>query len=121
MIKKGQSVKVKPNMKDYENANFDISGWQGRVVDIHDDPAGVFVEIQLDSITLRNLPEEYIEESINEDLDYENYIASADDLIVCEPRDTEADVHKAQEELTNEYFDMEYDEEDEADDKAKLN
>ncbi len=107
MLKKGQSVKVKPNTLDYESERYDISGWQGRVMDIDKNEDGTFIEVQWDSITLLAIPFEYIEESVEEDLEYENYILGEEDLIVCEPRDTEADVHRAQAQINNDYFEME--------------
>jgi hypothetical protein len=115
MLKKGQSVKVKPGTLDYESEKYDISGWQGRVMDIDKNEDGSFIEVQWDSITLLAIPFEYIEESVEEDLEYENYILGEEDLIACEPRDTEADVHRAQAQINNDYFEMD------DDDDAHLN
>jgi hypothetical protein len=106
-FKKGQSVVVNPNVKDYVNADYTIGGWQGRIIDIHEDKEGVFIEVQWDSITLRNMPEEYLEESVNEDLEYESYVLDPNDIQVCEPRDEESDVHKAVSEIEKTYFEFE--------------
>lgn len=104
MFKKGQSVRVKANTQDYNNPNFQISGWQGRIVDIDKEGNDTFIEVQWDSITLLAMPDEYVEESINEDLEYENYVLDSNDLELCMPRDTEADVHSAQAEIDKRYF-----------------
>ena len=110
MFKKGESVKVKPNTMDYEYGKYDLSDWQGRVIDIEKDSAGVYVEVQWDSITLKNIPFEFIADSVEEDLEYEHYILLETDLIACVPRDTEADVHSAQAQINNEYFEIDDDE-----------
>ena len=106
ILKKGISVQTRAGMKDYETGKFDMNGWQGRIVDFHEDAEGTFVEVQWDSITLLAMPDEYIEESINEDLDYENFVLDPKDLVECEPRDEEKDVHRAQAEIDSRYFDM---------------
>ena len=106
VFKKGQSVKTRADMKDYETGKFEMGNWQGRVVDFHSDEEGTFVEVQWDSVTLQNMPDEYIEESINEDLDYENFVLDPNDLELCEPRDEEKDVHRVQAEVDSRYFDM---------------
>lgn len=66
-IKIGDSVRVKPGVKDpdYEN---DMSGWQGRVTHIDTDE-GKFIEIAWDSITLNQMPVELIETSIEEKIE----------------------------------------------------
>jgi hypothetical protein len=106
MIKKGQSVKVKAGKKDYTTEQYDISGWQGRVIDIEQDAEGVYIEVQWDSITLLNMPFEFIEESVIDDLEYEHYILLEQDLIVCEARDTEGEVHSAQAKINSQYFEV---------------
>jgi hypothetical protein len=66
-IKIGDSVRVKPGVKDpdYEN---DMSGWQGRITHIDTDE-GKFIEIAWDSITLNQMPVELIETSIEEKIE----------------------------------------------------
>jgi hypothetical protein len=57
-IQLGDSVRVLRGVKDPELGT-DLSGWQGRVVNIKQDE-GVYIEIAWDSITLRNMPEEFV-------------------------------------------------------------
>lgn len=67
-IKIGDCVRVKPGVKnpDYE---YDLCGWQGRVTHIDTDD-GIYIEIAWDSITLDQMPAEYIKTSM-EDFSWE--------------------------------------------------
>jgi hypothetical protein len=54
----GDSVRVLPGVKD-QYTDIDLGGWQGRIVDI--EQAGeTYVEIAWGSITLRQMPADYI-------------------------------------------------------------
>jgi hypothetical protein len=107
MYKKGESVSVKAETLDYGQKKFDLGGWEGRVIDIEFSKAGIFVEVQWDSITLAAMPFEFIEASVEDDVEYENYILLEKDLLRSSPRDTEADVHRAQAEINHKFFEPE--------------
>jgi hypothetical protein len=64
-FKVGDSVKVKDAIMCPDDDSVCIGGWQGRISEIEDD--GI-VEISWDSITLRQLPDDYIRQSENEGL-----------------------------------------------------
>jgi len=61
--RKGDPVCVKSGTPCPDFPEFDIGGWQGRVVDLTwaDDPIEPVIGLALDSITLRSLPEQYFE------------------------------------------------------------
>ena len=62
----GDSVRVKPGMFDPDFEKYDMSGWQGRVA--HKDfEESEFLEIDCDSITLDQMPHEFIERSLEEE------------------------------------------------------
>jgi hypothetical protein len=96
----GDSVRFKSGVKDYD-FDIDIGRWQGRVVQLmteHDT-----VMIAFDSITLRNMPSDYIETCEEQGLGWSEYGADPDELEVVPPRDTPADVETAIAELSARY------------------
>jgi len=98
-MKKGTVVRVKPGVKDVD-FDADLSGWQGRVADVHDDR----VEVAWDSHTLRHeMPSEMITACEEQGLDWGVYFVSPQDLEPAEPRDTQADVEQAVEELARQH------------------
>jgi hypothetical protein len=64
LFKIGDSVQVREGMLCPDDEPVDISGWQGRIFEIDDNLVG----IRWDSITLEQLPLEYIKASEAEDL-----------------------------------------------------
>jgi hypothetical protein len=99
-ISVGDSVRFKPGVKDYD-FDVDIGGWQGRVVRFEREHATAVVAF--DSITLRNMPGEYIETCEEEGLGWSEYGSDPDDLEVVPPRDTPADVETTIAELSARY------------------
>ena len=99
-LSRGDSVRFKTGVKD---ADFDIdmSGWQGRVVSFEQEHGTVM--IAFDSITLRTMPDAYMETCEEQGLDWPEYGASPDELEVVPPRDTPQDVEDAIAELTARY------------------
>jgi hypothetical protein len=75
-----------------------IGGWQGRISDTGDD--GI-VEIFWDSVTLRQVPDEYIRQSEAEGLDWSKMCLSVDEIQSARPRDSEAQAVAALEEIEN--------------------
>jgi preprotein translocase subunit YajC len=56
----GNSVRVKQGIMSPDMEDLSISGWEGRVFEIEDD----LITIELDSLTLSKMPEEYIIDSL---------------------------------------------------------
>ena len=58
----GDSVKVKPHVLDPDTEAFSLEGWQGRIIDIRPQEDGTtIVDIEWDSLTLREMPQQSIE------------------------------------------------------------
>lgn len=96
----GDSVKVKPNVLDPDTEAFSLEGWQGRILDIRPQKDGTtIVDIEWDSITLREMPQQSIEACEEEGLDWTQMGLYPDDVEVTAERDTEQDVKHVQEEL----------------------
>jgi len=92
------SVKVKEGIMCPDDESVCIGGWQGRISDIGDD--GI-VEISWDSITLRQLPDEYIRQSETEGLDWAQMCLSIDEIEPAQARDSEAQAVAVAEEIEN--------------------
>jgi hypothetical protein len=91
-FKIGDSVRVK---QGEEASEFDckIGGWQGRIFDIcKNDKGEELIEIMWDSITLKNLPESFIEKCEDNEWDWGRMNLDSSTLEHAEPRDTEDDV-----------------------------
>jgi len=97
-FKIGDSVKVKEGIICPDNESVCIGGWQGRISDIGDD--GI-VEISWDSVTLIQLPDEYIRQSEAEGLDWSKMCLAVDEIQSARPRDSEAQAVAAAEEIEN--------------------
>ena len=91
-IKEGDSVRVKPGVKDpyYE---FDLNGWQGRVTHIDTDEIE-YIEVACDSVTLNQMSAELIETSIEGGFDYSLMWLNENEVVLTEPRYQQQDVEK---------------------------
>lgn len=87
-FKIGDYVKVKEGIMSPDVEDLVISGWQGRIYDITKDDNNTLVCIELDSITLKNLPDFYIENSEEEGLDYTRIHLWDKEVESAESRDT---------------------------------
>jgi len=95
-IKVGDSVVVGDGIKHPEMESLSIAGWQGRVLDIFaGEDNKVSVDIELDSITLRSLSEDYVRESEEDGFDWTRMYLWIDDVESAQPRDTKKDVKLA--------------------------
>ena len=92
----GDSVKVKLGIKDPDNPEQDIGGWQGRVTEVLDD--GI-VMIAWDSITLQSLPAENIARCERDGFDWTTMGLDTDDYEPAKPRDTQTDVDRVAKQL----------------------
>ena len=103
-LKIGDVVKVKSGVLDPDTEAFSIGGWQGRIIDIRtDENETSIIDIEWDSITLRNMPQESIERCEEEGLDWTQMGLSPEDLVLAEARDTQKQVQQVQKELEDRY------------------
>lgn len=91
-FKLGQTVRIKDGIND-EDFDIDMGGWQGRIIEL--DPNEQMMLIAFDSITLRNMGMDYIDQSEEEGLDWAQYYIGYDDVTLAEARDTAEDVKNA--------------------------
>lgn len=92
-MKIDDSVKVKNGILCPDLKNLCIEGWQGRISEItEDDDGNTIVRIEWDSITLKNIPDYYIDQSDEEDLDYSAMYLSLDEVELTKSRDKKEDV-----------------------------
>lgn len=104
-MKKGNSVRVKQGILDPDLEKYDMSGWQGRIIDMFkDEESGETIcEIAWDSITLKAIPKAFIENSMEEGYDFHVMNLSPDDIELALERDTLADVEAVLEALETAY------------------
>ena len=101
-IKVGDSVVVRDGIKHPEMEPLSIAGWQGRVLDIFvGEDNKVSVDIELDSITLRSLSEDYVRESEEDGFDWTRMYLWIDEVEPTQPRDTEKDVQLTTDEFSH--------------------
>jgi len=95
-FKIGDSVRVKNGVPcpDYESLS--LGGYQGRIFETGDDN---IVGIRWDSITLKQLPLEYIKESGEEGLGWSEMYLSAEELELVSARDSEETATQVREEM----------------------
>ncbi len=111
-MKIGDSVKVKQGILDPDLNQFDMSGWQGRIKDITPNNKSNLIEIEWDSITLKQFPKEFIENSIEEGYDYSTMFLGKKDLELTKSRDKESDVEKQLEKMNALYGHSAFDEQE---------
>jgi hypothetical protein len=71
-FKVGDSVRVKEGVNDPNNPDWNIAGWQGRIIEIIEvNPPMILIE--WDSITLKNMQASIVEECVTEGLDWAQY------------------------------------------------
>ena len=95
-FKLGDSVRFKDGQVD-EDSGTDISGWQGRITEI-DDRCQLFL-VAFDSVTLKSMSREYMEDCEEKGLHWSMYYIGFDDVEPAEPRDTLTAVKKTIKEL----------------------
>lgn len=102
-LKNGDSVIVKHGVKEPYLEEFEIGGWQGRVVEIdtNSDKDNILITIEWDSLTLKQIPSNYIEQSEREGFDWQNMSLYDSELEKTKPRDTKKNVKQTQDILTD--------------------
>ncbi len=101
-LRVGDSVRVKRGTQD-PDLSADISGWQGRLSNIETSGDETLVTFQWDSVTLKNMPVAMIEQCEEQGLDWAEMTLSANDVEPTNSRDTQQDVARIKERLSNQY------------------
>ncbi len=95
------SVKVKNGILCPDLKELCIGGWQGRISEItEDDDDNTTVRIEWDSITLKNMSDYYIDQSIEDGLDYSAMYLFPDEVELTKARDKEEDVEEVIENIS---------------------
>ena len=91
-FKVGDAVKVKEGVNDPDFGT-DLSGWQGRIseIDVEAEDESPVLLIEWDSQTLEEMPQEAIQRSEREELDWTLMYLWAEELIPAEPREEQLD------------------------------
>ena len=97
----GQSVRVLDGTTCPDAEQFDIGGWQGRIFEIEDDG---LVGIAWDSVTLTEMSQEFVLQSIEEDLDWATIYLGSYEVRPADARDSEADVRRAIRKMEEHYY-----------------
>lgn len=105
-LKIGDSVVVKQGVKEPDLEEFELGGWQGRVleIDTHSDKDNILITIEWDSLTLIQMPSDYIVRSEIDELDWSRMILYDSDLEKSIPRDKKENVKKAKDKLSEKYY-----------------
>ncbi|MBI5539092.1 MAG: hypothetical protein HY951_03470 [Bacteroidia bacterium] len=115
----GDCVRIKNGVLDPDFEKYDMSGWQGRIIET-DFVNGITFEIELDSFTLKKVPRQYIYDSLDDGCDYAIMYVSSSDVIKVEPRDTVDEVRAVRKEMNEKLDYVSVLDEDEAENKRFL-
>jgi hypothetical protein len=103
-MKIGNCVRVRKGTKSPDYEELLIDGWTGRIVRIDEN----ILTIELDSITLSELKEDYIIDSLINGFEYNLICLETDEVEIVNPRDSQNDTLKKQMKLNARYsFDEE--------------
>lgn len=113
MFRINDCVKVKQGVKDTETGLYDMSGWQGYITKIDKNfKEGTLYTVLWDTETLKNLPEDYILEAIEDVSDFSSYNLFAGDFEKATPRGTRQEAEEYQEVLAKQYYWADFEEGD---------
>ena len=96
----GDSVKVKEGVMCPDDDSVCMSHWQGRVFDMDDDNV---IGIRWDSITLKQLPLEYITKSEKEGLGWTEMYLAPNEIEPASPRDTKEYADETADEMESKF------------------
>jgi len=105
-LKIGDSIIVKEGIKEPDSEEFEIGGWQGRVIEIDNDTDknNILITIEWDSLTLEQLPSKFIQQSELDGLNWKSMILYESELDITVPRDKKENVKKIQDKLSDKYY-----------------
>ncbi len=98
----GDSVKVKEGIMCPDDDSVCISGWQGRIFDVEE--GDDIIGIRWDSITLKQLPLEYIRQSEEDGLDWAEMYLSLNEVEPASSRDLETTADDIREQMESKFF-----------------
>ena len=104
-VRNGDSVRVREGVlcPDYESLS--LTGWQGRVFESETgDDGKLLVGIHWDSLTLKQIPVQYIARSEEEGLGWTEMYLHFDDIEPAEQRDTDQDAKQVAEEMLRKLY-----------------
>ncbi len=100
----GDSVIAKAGTSDPYHTEYDISGYQGRIIQIEDEGDGPsLIRIEWDSITLKNMTAIFIENREKNDLLWSEMDLYGNALLPARPRDRKKHVRAAIEKISKKY------------------
>jgi hypothetical protein len=97
-FKIGDSVRVKDGVMCPDDESVCIGGWQGRIFEIED-----AVGIRWDSVTLKEIPVDYIQRSDEEGLGWSEIYLSPDEIESVKPRDSKNTADRVRKEMESLY------------------
>ncbi|MFT6319267.1 MAG: hypothetical protein ACJAT4_000184 [Granulosicoccus sp.] len=102
-FKIGSSVQVNKNVNAEFDSNINMKNWEGRVIDAYRNEEGDIYEVEFDSITMQNMPQDYIEKLVEFDYDFSEYQFSPNDLIKAKSRDTQTETNSSYRQNLHQY------------------
>lgn len=103
-FKIGDYVKVKKGILDPDEGKYNLEDWQGKIINTRiDEEYGPVVRIKWDSITLRNMPENFIIKCIQESLEFSEMYLGADEVTQAECRSNDNEDFNAVTEINEKY------------------
>jgi len=96
----GDCIKVRQGVGD-PDSNTDISGWQGRILQIAEDEESgrPLILVAWDSYTLKKMPRSYLEQSEIAGMDWQRFLLLIEDIEHAQSKDTQRDVDEAVDEI----------------------
>jgi len=95
----GNSARVKDGIMSPDFDNLKIGGWEGRIVDFNKDT----LTIELDSITLARLSEDYLLDCFADERDFSFIYLDVNEAELTVPRDTRRATAKKQQDINLKY------------------
>lgn len=104
-LKIGDSAVVREGVKEPDLQEFEIGGWQGRVleIDTDSDKDNVLITIEWDSLTLIQMPSDYIEQSEIDSFDWSSMVLYDSDLEKSVSRDRKENVRMVKDKILEKY------------------
>ena len=109
-IKIGDNVKVKDGVKDPDDEEYSIAGWQGWVVEVYDEDLSednkenLQFMVSWDSVTLKNIPRTRLIELEREGYDWTMMCLDINDVDIATPRDKMEDAEAVSETLSDDIY-----------------
>jgi len=105
-LKIGDSVIVNQGVKEPDLEAFELGGWQGRVteIDTKSNKDNILITVEWDSITLNQIPSDYIIQSEIDGFSWSSMVLYDSNLEKTTPRDKIKNVEKAIDELSDKYY-----------------